>query len=32
MFTAEGKRIAGERHKFMTDFFSRLNKETAGVL
>ena len=32
MFTAEGKRIAGERHKFMTDFFRRLNKETAGAL
>lgn len=32
MFTAEGKRIAGERHKFMMDFFRRLNKETAGAL
>jgi uncharacterized protein len=32
MFTAEAKRIAGERHKFMTDFFRRLNKETAGAL
>lgn len=32
MFTAEGKRIARERHEFMTEFFDRLNKETAGVL
>lgn len=32
MFTAEGKRIAGERHKFMTEFFRRLNKETTGAL
>jgi uncharacterized protein len=32
MFTAEGKQIALERHKFMTGFFDRLNKETAGAL
>ena len=32
MFTAEGKRIASDRHKFMTGFFRRLNKETAGAL
>lgn len=32
MFTAEGKRIAGDRHKYMTHFFRRLNKETAGAL
>jgi uncharacterized protein len=32
MFTAEGKRIAAERHKFMTEFFRRLNRETAGAL
>jgi len=32
MYTVEGKRIAGERHKFMTDFFKRLNRETAGIL
>jgi uncharacterized protein len=32
MFTAEGKRIARERHRFMTEFFSRLNRETTGAL
>jgi uncharacterized protein len=32
MFTPEGKRIARERHEFMTGFFRRLNKETAGIL
>jgi len=32
MFTAEGKRIARDRHKFMTGFFDRLNRETAGAL
>jgi len=32
MFTAEGRRIARERHEFMTSFFRRLNKETAGAL
>ena len=30
MFTAEGRRIARDRHKFMADFFRRLNRETAG--
>jgi uncharacterized protein len=32
MTTAEGRRIAREQHAFMTDFFSRLNKETKGDL
>ncbi len=32
MFTAEGKRIARDRHKFMADFFRRLNRETAGKI
>ncbi len=32
MFTKEGKRIARERHKFMVDFFNRLNKEVDGKL
>jgi len=32
MFTAEGRRIARERHEFMAEFFDRLNKETAGAL
>jgi uncharacterized protein len=32
MFTVEGKKIARERHEFMTEFFGRLNKETSGVL
>lgn len=32
MFTAEGKWIARERHRFMTEFFRRLNKETRGAL
>jgi uncharacterized protein len=32
MFTREGKRIAAERHKFMADFFDRLNKETEGIM
>jgi uncharacterized protein len=32
MFTHEGKCIAGERHKFMVEFFARLNKETQGDL
>lgn len=31
MFTQEGKRLARERHKFMVDFFARLNKESAGL-
>jgi uncharacterized protein len=32
MFTKEGKRIAAERHKYMVDFFHRLDKETDGEL
>lgn len=32
IFTREGKRIAEERHKFMVEFFDRLNRETAGNL
>lgn len=32
MFTKEGKRIAKERHRFMVDFFERLNKEVDGKL
>jgi uncharacterized protein len=32
MTTKEGRRIASERHRFMTAFFDRLNKETDGVL
>jgi len=32
IFTKEGKRIAQERHKFMVEFFDRLNKETDGTL
>jgi uncharacterized protein len=32
MTTREGKRIAAERHRFMTSFFDRLNKETDGAL
>jgi uncharacterized protein len=32
MFTREGKRIARERHRFMVEFFRRLNKETRGIL
>jgi len=32
MFTLEGKRLARERHRFMTDFFRRLNRETEGQL
>jgi uncharacterized protein len=30
--TAEGRRIAAERHRFMVAFFDRLDKETDGVL
>ena len=30
--TAEGRRIATERHRFMVAFFDRLHKETDGVL
>jgi len=32
MFTREGRRIAGERHRFMVEFFARLNRETRGNL
>ena len=32
MMTSEGRRIAGERHDFMTRFFDRLNKEVDGEL
>lgn len=32
MLTKEGKRIAKERHEFMVEFFSRLNKEVEGDL
>lgn len=31
MLTNEGKRIAEERHKYMVDFFDRLNKEVKGL-
>jgi uncharacterized protein len=31
IITAEGKRLAGERHAFMTDFFERFLKEYAGM-
>lgn len=31
MLTEEGKRIAEERHKFMVDFFDRLNNEVDGM-
>ena len=30
--TREGKRIAAERHRFMVEFFDRLNRETDGKL
>jgi uncharacterized protein len=30
--TAEGRRIAAERHRFMAAFFDRLHKETDGLL
>jgi len=32
MLTEEGRRIAEERHKFMIDYFERLNKEVEGEL
>ena len=32
MFTAEGKRIAKERHQFIVTFFARLKKEAKGIL
>lgn len=31
VFTREGKRMARQRHKFMTEFFDRLNRETHGL-
>ncbi len=30
MLTGEGRRMAEERHRFMTDFFARLNREVEG--
>jgi len=32
MLTAEGKRLATDRHEFMTIFFERLNKEVMGEI
>ena len=32
MLTREGKRIADERHRFMVDFFKRMDKEVEGEL
>jgi uncharacterized protein len=32
IITSEGKRIAKERHRYMVEFFERLNKEVKGVL
>lgn len=32
MLTREGKKLASKRHKFMVEFFTRLNKETEGKL
>jgi len=32
MHTEDGKKIAKERHKFMEEFFNRLNKEVEGEL
>lgn len=32
VYTAEGKRLAQERHDFMEEFFERLNKEVDGEL
>jgi uncharacterized protein len=32
MITEEGKRIAEERHRFMVEFFERMNKEVDGTL
>lgn len=32
ILTNEGKKIAKERHKFMIEFFERLNKETEGKI
>jgi uncharacterized protein len=30
IFTQEGRRIARDRHRFMTEYFDRLNAETMG--
>jgi len=30
IFTREGRRIARDRHRFMTEYFDRLNREIAG--
>ena len=32
IYTAEGKRIAAERHDYMVSFFDRLEKEAAGEI
>ena len=32
MLTVEGKKIAERRHRFMVNFFDRLNKEVDGIL
>jgi len=32
MLTKEGRRLARERHAFMKEFFTRLNREVTGVL
>jgi uncharacterized protein len=32
IFTREGKRIARERHRFMVEFFRRLNREARGLI
>lgn len=32
IFTAEGKKIAADRHRYMAGFFARLDKEEAGEL
>lgn len=32
MLTKTGKKMAKERHKFMTDFFKRLDKEVNGII
>jgi uncharacterized protein len=32
VMTAEGKRLATERHRFMVEFFERINKEVDGIL
>jgi len=32
MYTNEGRRIAGSRHKFMVSYFDRLNNEVEGLI